>query len=265
MNRIITRTMCILLALVLMSSTAVSYTYAEYAKGASAADNGRSTNWGVDLSLTGAAFATKYVTDTDYSGIDVSVKSSTSDDIIAPGTTGTFTGIHCTGVPEVGVLVTIEADLQLTNWVVDDSFYCPLVITINGTEYDGLDYSSSAAFEDAIENAIKSANGFYAPGTNLAEVTNLNGDYIWLWKFDSADYGNLDPNDPNLTAAEKAQVAALRAASDAKDNALIGKANIALSVSCSVVQAGDGADPDGDLNDGGELDIGDIGGSLEWY
>lgn len=260
MNSKLTRTLCVLLALVLMSSTAVSYTYAEYARGVSATDIGRATNWGVTVDVTGEAFATKYVTDTDYPGIDTAVKSSTLDDILAPGTTGTFSGIHCTGTPEVAVRVEISPDLQLTNWVVDGMFYCPLKIIINGTTYSGLDYSSSAAFEEAVEAAIQEADDVYAPNTDLSTITDLNGDYTWVWDFDSTDYGSLDPDAADLTADEKAQIAALKAATDAKDLALQGNASVALSVKCYVYQVDDtnkGID-----NDGGDLEV---DGEIEWW
>ena len=184
MNRTIRRTMCILLALVLMSSSAVSYTYAEYARSTNAASDGRSTTWGVNL-------------------------------------TGTFTGIRATGTPEVGVNITITPNLQLSNWTDSNgNYYCPLKIKINGTTYSGTSYSSSAAFETAVENAIKAANGYYAPGTNLANVgAKLNGDYTWTW-----DFGLNSDGTANATT-------------NAKDTALAGKANVALSVSCSIVQA----------------------------
>ena len=169
--------MCILLALVLMSSSAVSFTYAEYASSASAIDNSRTTSWGVNIDVTGEAFATKYVSDKTYSGIDVSVKSSTTDKVVAPGTTGTFTGIRCTGKPETSVKITVTPDLQLTNWAVNGTYYCPLKITINGTTYSGMSYSSSAAFETAVETALKAANGDYGPNTDLSKVPDLNGDY----------------------------------------------------------------------------------------
>ena len=241
MNRIITRTMCILLALVLMSSSAVSFTYAEYARGAEMADNARATTWGVNVDVTGSAFATKYVSNKTYSGIDTSVKSSTTDKILAPGTTGTFTGINCTGKPEVSVEIIIEADLQLANWVADGKFYCPLVITVNGNDYCGLDYSSSAAFETAVEDAIESAADIYPPNTDLSKVSGLNGNYHWYWDFGT----DADTN--------------------AKDSALQGKAQIALSVGCTVHQVGEEPPSQNkDLTDDGDLDIGD-GGPIIWF
>ena len=299
MNRIITRTMCILLALVLMSSSAVSFTYAEYARGSSMSDNARSTKWGVTVDVTGGAFATKYVSSTEFDGMDTSVKSSTTDDILAPGTAGTFTGIRCTGTPEVSVKVEITPDLQLTNWVANGKFYCPLKITVNGTTYHGLDYPSSAAFETAVENAIKAAEGVYGPNTDLSQIPGLNGDYTWLWEFDGTDYGGLkdeydrltlelddpalDPNAPGLTTDQKnainaqraeltaqrtaiqTQMEPLRAVTDAKDSALIGKAQVALSVGCTVYQVGEEPPSQNkDLDDDDDLEIGD-GGPIIWF
>ncbi|MBR5478806.1 MAG: hypothetical protein IKU84_01355 [Clostridia bacterium] len=220
MNRTIRRTMCILLALVLMSSSAVSYTFAEYARSATAAAvETRSTSWGVNLSVTGGAFATKYVTDDTVTGADISVKSSSnSADIFAPGTTGTFTGIACSGTPETATKIEITPTLSLSNFT-DSSgnYYCPLRIKVNNTDYYGLDYSSSAEFKAAVENAIKAASNTYAAGTNLATVPNLNGSYTWTWNWG-------DSNGTKVTRT------------DAKDTALQGKAYISLSVQCYVYQ-----------------------------
>ena len=213
MNRMITKVLCILLALVLMSSSAVSYTFAEFATNSSVTDTARSTTWGVNVSVTGNAFATKYTTSTTYSGIDVSVASLSTADIVAPGTKGTFTGIRVTGTPETSAKITITPNLELTNWTASSAYYCPIKITVNGTTYSGLSYSSSAEFEAAVENAIKAANGTYSPGTNLANVKNLSGDYTWEWDF----------------AASGSQT-------NAKDTAVAGKGTIKLSVTCQVVQ-----------------------------
>lgn len=240
MNRNIRRTMCILLALVLMTSSAVSYTYAEYARGSDMADNARAGIWGVNVDVTGSAFATKYESNKTYSGIDVSVKSSTTEDILAPGSTGTFTGINCTGTPEVSVQVEIDANLQLSNWVASGNYYCPLVITVNDVDYYGMNYSSSADFEAAVEGAIEKASATYPPNTNLAEVVDLNGNYHWYWDFGQDD------------------------ATNAKDTALQGKAEVALSVKCTVYQAGGEIEDDEGLTDGNEFDTGDSG-PIIWF
>ncbi len=195
MNRKIFQTLCVLLALVLMTSTVLASTVARYVTTAYGEDDARVAKWGVTATMTGGAFATKYVDNTTSYDMDVSVKSNNTDKLVAPGTTGTFGGIHVTGKPEVAVKVRTYATMSLANWVVNGSYYCPLKITINGVTYYGMDYSSSAAFCTAVEEAIESADGIYPPNTNLAEVTGLNGDYTWVWDFKGTDGKQTDEKD----------------------------------------------------------------------
>lgn len=216
MNKRITHALCILLALVLMSSSAVGYTYAEYATMDSASDDTRASNFGVTASVTGGGFAKKYVTSTTYDGIDVSVVSSSN--IIAPGTTGTFTGIKVSGTAETAVNIAITANLDVSNFKdASGNYYCPLRITVNGTTYYGLDYATYGEFETAVENAIKAGAGQKAAGTNLGGISGLNGNYTWLW----------DWNGSNGTKVTR---------TNAKDTALQGTAQVTLAVTCSVTQ-----------------------------
>ena len=176
----------ILLVLVLMTSSVVGGTFAKYTYTTNGSDEARVAKWGVSATINGGAFATEYAADSATSIAMTVVTDPTGDgkQLVAPGTTGSFAGISLTGKPEVAVLITNTATLDLAGWEVDGAYYCPIVITINGTPYAGMDYSSAADFAADVEAAIEAANGEYEANTDLAtDVAGLNGNYTWAWEF----------------------------------------------------------------------------------
>lgn len=178
------------MVLTLVTMPMVSSTYAKYVTSANASDTARVAKWGVTVAVTGGAFATSYATDDGaVSGtIANSVVSSTVNKKVAPGTTGTFTGVAITGTPEVAVNVAVTPVLTLTGWTLaDGQFYCPIVITVNGAAIKGYEYTTASAFKTAVENAIQSAEGNYAANTNLGTISNLSGNYTWAWAFETTD------------------------------------------------------------------------------
>ena len=181
--RIIYRIASFLLVMVMVTFTYAGSTVAKYVIDSEADDASRVTRFGVTTGVQAGAFATSY----KNQGGTVTVKSDTR--VVAPGTEGTFSGIHITGVPEVNVRVTTTADLELTNWTTTGSdYYCPLRITVNGTEYYGMNYGSMDEFEADVEGAITTVNGnTYSVGTNLANQSALNGDYSWRWDYKGTD------------------------------------------------------------------------------
>jgi hypothetical protein len=179
-----------LLVAVLLTTCAISGTFAKYVTSADADDTARVAKWGVTASVTGSAFATVYAMDDAGAYFTNSVVSSTTDKLVAPGTDGKFTGVALTGTPEVAVNVTKTATIDIDGWVIDhdndsvaDYYYCPLRININGTEYYGMNYADADQFEAALKSAIEAANGNYEAGTNLSGITGMNGNYEWKWDF----------------------------------------------------------------------------------
>ena len=176
----------LLLALTLMTSCFVGGTFAKYTDSDNANDTARVAKWGVEATVTGVAFATEYeIEDENATDLDLAVASSTK--VVAPGTTGTFTGVALTGTPEVAVNITKTASITLSGWNVDEEFYCPITITINGEDYCGLDYDDAESFVADLVGAIEDANGYYEPGTDLSEIDGMNGDYTWVWEFNGDD------------------------------------------------------------------------------
>ena len=179
-----------LLVAVLLSTCAISGTFAKYVTEVEASDQARVAKWGVTASVIGGAFATEYAMDDAGAYFTNSVVSSTTDKLVAPGTDGKFTGVALTGTPEVAVNITKTATINIDGWLIDhdndsvaDYYYCPLIITINSTEYYGMNYASADEFEAALKSAIELSNGNYAAGTDLSAIASMNGDYEWKWDF----------------------------------------------------------------------------------
>lgn len=195
-----------LLVAVLLTTCAVSGTFAKYTTSDDASDSARVAKWGVTATVTGGAFAKTYDADDEDTDLDITVSSSTEDKLVAPGTEGTFTGVALTGTPEVAVKITKTATVTVAGWMIDDDknagtdevFYCPLVFTINGSDIKGTDYDNATDLQDELKDAIEDANGEYEPKTNLANITNMNGDYTWSWDFDDSGAGTNDVKDTIL-------------------------------------------------------------------
>lgn len=196
------------LVMVLITTCAISSTFAKYTTSKSGGDTATVAKWGVQITVNGNLFAKEYTADdTATLGTGAkSVKAEGEADIIAPGTSGTVAGVVISGKPEVAVNVSYVATVDLgDNWTdADGNFYCPLKIRIGSTILKGTDmrtnpsdptasvpvYANVEAFESAIKNAIQSNSHNYAPNDDLAKTVNIS----WEWEFT----GNNDDNDTFL-------------------------------------------------------------------
>ena len=201
----------ILLVIVLATSCFVGTTFAKYTTGTDeVTDSARVAKWGVTITADEFnGFATSYtgktpaVTANSTFTNDVNTDpDGDGKDLVAPGTSGVFGGVEISGEPEVAVSVTKTADLVLTNWTVDDEYYCPLKITVGATVMNGMDYDSAAEFEEAVEAAITAGTAVYAPNTDLSTFTV--GDISWEWAFT----GGVEQTDALDTALGDAATAA---------------------------------------------------------
>ena len=191
-----------LLVAVLLTTCAISGTFAKYITEKESTDTARVAKFGVDLAVTvDGAFATEYDADTtatDKLGVAIAktvVASSTdSDNLVAPGTNGDLmASATIEGTPEVAVNVKQEATLVLTNWAVEGTYYCPLVITVDGAKFYGMDYTSAAEFIAAVEAALDSDVN-YAPNTDLTESHAVT----WAWAFEGTDGKQTNEKDTAL-------------------------------------------------------------------
>ena len=192
----------VLLVAVLLTTCAISGTFAKYITEKESTDTARVAKFGVDLAVTvDGAFATEYDADTtatDKLGVAIAktvVASSTdSDNLVAPGTNGDLmASATIEGTPEVAVNVKQEATLVLTNWAVEGTYYCPLVITVDGAKFYGMDYTSAAEFIAAVEAALDSDVN-YEPNTDLTESHSVT----WEWAFEGTDGKQTDVKDTAL-------------------------------------------------------------------
>lgn len=193
MKNVMMRLACFLLVAVLISTSAISGTYAKYVTEANAKDNARVAKWGVEIATAGDMFSDSYLdTATTWTEnektADITVQAKTQgENVIAPGTNGTLASFNVTGTPEVDVEVTYKADLTLEGWKVDGNEYCPIIFTVGTNTYKigdaGIAYVSDLV--KAVEDAIVDADAYYHTNTDLSEVTD---DLIvtWAWPFSTS-------------------------------------------------------------------------------
>lgn len=191
------RAAVLLLALVLITSCFVGGTFAKYVTSGDAADLARVAKWGVTVTAheTGDVFAKAY---------DTTVKSSSSDKVVAPGTKKeNATLVTLSGKPEVAVNVTYSADhFGLTgNWQSDDNgtFYCPLIITVGDTVIKCAALQNAEAVATAVKDAVAACSATYGPNTDLSAVANGGLKISWEWPFEETDNpGQTDVKDTYL-------------------------------------------------------------------
>lgn len=101
-KNVMMRVASIMLVLVLLTSSVISGTFAKYVTTAVGSDTARVAKFGVEVQAISSIFRTQ------YAGNDaISVLSSTTDNVIAPGTTGEAVAFTISGAPEVDVHVDV--------------------------------------------------------------------------------------------------------------------------------------------------------------
>lgn len=180
----------LLLALVLVTSCFVGGTFAKYVTGADGADNARVAKFGVTVKGTSNMFAPTYKTDDkSVTAITDSVVAvNGTDNLVAPGTKkDDCLTVSVTGKPEVAVDVQYVGLMTLTGvWQSDDAgtYYCPLIITVNGEKFNGMDYNSADAFAAAVTTAIGKLSKQYEPNTDLGTSLSKELKVSWEWPFE---------------------------------------------------------------------------------
>lgn len=210
----LTRASGILLVLTLVTSCFVGGTFAKYVTDGEGTDTARVAKWGVKVEVTGDGFKTSYGKDDPEASSEAGSNSVVSageetvrftwmsggqpesadkkiENVLAPGTDGTFGGVSITGRPEVAVEIVTTADVKLTGWNVGDNgeFYCPLVFTIGEETINGLDYTQKTSggkdsFENAIKTAIQNATSKTLPANTDLSTVGEDITYSWEWPFE---------------------------------------------------------------------------------
>lgn len=191
----------LMIMLCLISTCAIGTTFAKYVTGDTATDSARVAKWGVRLTMQGDdLFRNTYAADdTEITG-KLSVQSSSTDKVVAPGTKGS-TVFSISGIPEVAVRIVIDfnatSDIVLPAGAVlaDDSTlaanYHPLVFTLkqlkdaNGdiaAENQTLKSGTLADIQEFLDTYTGTNGAEYEPNTNLASTYELS----WAWAFENA-------------------------------------------------------------------------------
>ena len=187
-----------LLVLVLVTSCFVGSTFAKYTTTGTGTDSARVAKFGVNIEANGATFAKEYATDDGSVAGTITKSVMSTENVIAPGTSGEMARMAITGTPEVAVQVNYRASVTLSgNWKdAQGNFYCPLQIKIPYKDpvdgevtaiIDGSRFTDMDAFIREIENRINSFSANYAAGTDLSTITAggslLAPSVSWVWPF----------------------------------------------------------------------------------
>lgn len=201
-----------LLVAVLLTTCAISGTFAKYVTAGDASDSARVAKWGVKVNAGGSLFNTKYDTTEstnekyEYTGLTVESNAEVGGNLVAPGTKSTE-GItfDVTGTPEVAVNVKVSVDEETLKDVVlaagkyddptglvadadlDDNSrftateYHPLKFTLTKTIGETTTPVVTNGTLKAVVDALDNIGGNYKPNTDLATVI---GSYKLTWAWD---------------------------------------------------------------------------------
>lgn len=183
-----------LLVAVLLTTCAISGTFAKYVTKGSGTDSARVAKFGVIVTGEADTFKETYAKDNSGFTLDANTVVSTGGNVVAPGTSGEMVAFTISGTPEVAVNVAFEGTLELGDkWVYVDSnsnssYYCPLEITVGDETFKGTTYASADEFETAVNNKIVTYTKDYAAGTDLSGIDADDVPAIsWKWAFEGND------------------------------------------------------------------------------
>lgn len=187
----------VLLVAVILTTCAISGTYAKYVTSGNSYDTARVAKFGVTITANGDTFANAYEKVGNGSGnsnkkvayatAGSTVKSGAeAEDVVAPGTKGDMVSMTLSGTPEVAVKVTYAATVTLNDkWTSNGTdFYFPLVIKVNNTAVDLSSATNAEGVKTAIETAVAAYSQTYDPLTVLSDKTGESLAITWEWPFE---------------------------------------------------------------------------------
>ncbi|MGN0551598.1 MAG: hypothetical protein ACI4I4_07135 [Acutalibacteraceae bacterium] len=185
----------VLLVAVILTTCAISGTFAKYVTSGNGFDSARVAKFGVTVTGTADTFKETYAKDDEGFTLAANTVVSTKD-VVAPGTSGSMAAFTLAGTPEVAVRVTFDGTLELGDkWVDSDSaYYCPIEVTVGSTTFKGTDYASADLFEAAVNDEIAGYSNDYAANTDLSTIGADAPAISWEWAFE----GNDDAKDTYL-------------------------------------------------------------------
>lgn len=210
------RIVVLMAAFALVTCSLLGGTFAKYiTAGDGKSNNARIAKWGVTVTAEGKTFDKQYAKDDQSAGsFTNTVVSSTDDEVIAPGTKGEFATFTIKGTPEVAVEVTYVGQLDLEGWTVPagtiegaptKTFYCPIVVTVDGVKFYGYEYDTAEAFSAAVEAKIGNEERTYEAGTDLNTQSVALSSITWEYCFDeTADGKTVGNNAADTYLADQA-------------------------------------------------------------
>ena len=178
----------VLLVAVILTTCAISGTYAKYVTSGSGSDSARVAKFGVTVSGTADTFKETYAKDDNSFTLAANTVVST-EKVVAPGTSGSMAAFTITGTPEVAVRVAFTGTLELGDKWVDSTsaYYCPIEITVGDATFKGITYASADEFEAAVNAKIATYSKDYAAGSNLSNIGADAPAISWKWAFEGND------------------------------------------------------------------------------
>ena len=186
----------ILMMACLMTTCVISGTFAKYTTADSASDTAHGAKWGISLKVDGD----DVLYNEDKAGNEVTGLKVEANDLAAPGTYQKLATVALTGQPEVAYEIKVDVSLELTGWMVDGDEYCPLVFTVDGTQYkidntittvDKLEEAIEVAIINAITGASETTStGTFTKGFNAGEAVPDTANQVlidWTWAFAGDD------------------------------------------------------------------------------
>lgn len=185
----------VLLVAVILTTCAISGTFAKYVTSGNGTDTARVAKFGVTVSGTADTFKETYAKDNTGFTLAANTVVST-EDVVAPGTSGSMVAFTITGTPEVAVRVAFTGTLELGDKWVDagSAYYCPIEVTVGDTTFKGTAYASANEFEAAVNAKIATYTNDYVAGTDLSTIDGDAPAISWKWAFE----GNIDVKDTYL-------------------------------------------------------------------
>ena len=207
----------IMLVLLLAVGATAGITLAKYISSATVSSKtATAAKWGYTLTADASGlFGTKYGAVEDSFAKVVSdngvVVSSSSNDVVAPGTKGEATVLTINGTSEVDAVLTIDVSSFQTIHLIkgSDVNYYPIKWKVNGSEVGSNNVVTANDFATAIANALKAksltVNTTGAVVTvnlpaNVSSIDNFQLTISWEWALQNAKSGggNYDAEDTIL-------------------------------------------------------------------
>jgi len=232
-----------LLVAVLLTTCAISGTFAKYVTSDNASDTARVAKFGVTVAASGSLFAENYLKASDdtptsaTTGITVDSSGAVGDDVVAPGTKSLDDGIQfeIKGKPEVDVNVAIAVTNDSEDIFLASGFYDNVTtgakdIAEVTTKYEPIKYtlwqdvgSGYSKVTDAIDVNLATLAGKlegltkdYSANTDLAtEIGKLK--ITWNWAIDGNDLEDTILGDLAASATSVKEYAAINDSNTGSD------------------------------------------------